>query len=54
MSHVPTLANVVHVTVGEDRTPRRTHILLSLVSVPHLIALSHIHACVWLKLKLMT
>ena len=26
--HVQTLANVVHATEGEDRTPRRTHIFL--------------------------
>ena len=51
---VQRLANVVHATVGEDGTLRRTHIFLSLVSVPHMIALSHIHLCVWLKLKLMT
>ena len=41
---VQRLASVVHATVGEDRTLRRTHIFLSLVSVPHMIALSHIHA----------
>ena len=35
----------------EDITPRHAHIFLSLVCVPHLIALSHVHACVWLKLK---
>ena len=30
-SRVQTLANVVHATGGEDRTPRRTHIFRSLV-----------------------
>ena len=42
---VHTLANVVHATEGEDGTPRRTHTFFSLVSVAHLIALSHAHAC---------
>ena len=46
---VQRLANVVHATVGEDRTPRRTHIFLSLVRVPHMTALSHIHARMSLK-----
>ena len=35
----------------EDRTPRRTHIFLCLVTVPLMTALSDVHACVWLELK---
>ena len=41
---VQTFANVVHATGGEDRTPRRTHIFLSVVSVGHRYP-SHAHAC---------
>ena len=45
---VQTLANVVHATVSEDRTPRRTHIFPSLVSFPHRTR-TFTRTCVWLK-----
>ena len=39
-----TLANFAHMTGGEYRTPRRTHIFFSLV-----VSRSITHTCVWLK-----
>ena len=42
---VDTLATVVHATGAEDRTPRRTHTFLSVVSVSHLWP----RTCVWLR-----
>ena len=38
-SQKPLLVRTKLLSVPEDRTPRRTHIFLSLVSVPHLTAL---------------
>ena len=44
---VQTLANIVHATGSEDRTPRRTHIFLSAVNVAHFLTITR--TCLWLK-----
>ena len=62
VGHVSLLGHVLHlllcfsfvpalsVTLQEDRTPRRTHIFLSLVWwLSTLQHSSHVQACVWLK-----
>ena len=48
---VQTLANVVHSTVCEDRTPRRTHIFSQSCRVAHARAHLIMQTCAWLKCK---